>query len=193
MAYKFYQIDGNDETTTGPSKHRLVIETEPNMPAAGWIARAVGFQETTRVTRHVVRHDGVDVGAPTMKVAWWYPSVKEDRNYLPGTSQRKYPFAVLLDLALVRTGVQLDAQNGPDGPSYRMWVEGVYQGKPIASEVVALGVIDNHITLDVEWALEQVGGVTPPPVVPPPFGGTIAEELTKIEQATYNIRQLLVR
>lgn len=176
MPYKFYQIDGNDETQTGPAKHRLTVEGAPQVDGAGWIARAVGFQETTRVTRHIVRKDGAVVGDPTMKVAWWYPSVKEDRGYIPGSHQPKYPFAVQFSLPAVATGIQLDAQTGPDGPAYRMWVEGSYQGKKITSEVVALGAIDNHVTLDVEWELVPVGGTTPP-VTPPPFNGTIAEHL----------------
>lgn len=177
MAFKFYQIDGNDETTTGPDKHRLIVEAEPPVQGAGWIARAVGFQETTRVTRHIVRKDGVVVGEPTVKIAWWYPTVKDDRGYVPGTHQPRYRFAVLHSLPLAATGIQLDAQTGPDGPAYRMWVEGTYQGKKIASEVVALGAIDNHVTLDVEWELVPVGGSTPPPPPPPAYNATIREHL----------------
>ena len=193
MAYKFYHINGQDETNTGPQKHRLLVEGAPFVAGAGWIARAVGFQESERSTSHVVYHEGHMAGAPTLKLAWWYRTIAEEREKLSATSQPNYPLAVLWGIQRALLGIPMPNQTGPDGPPHRFWIEGTYKGKKVASEVVHLGAVDNHISLDVEWELVSMDGPTPPvnPPNPPPFNGTIAEELSKIEQATFAIRQLL--
>lgn len=186
-------------------KHSLIIDPPFLLPDAGWIARATGFYEMARSTRHTVSYNDMQINSRDMGIAWWFESV-DDRDPLPtsynsNTAKNKsLSRTVIFDLASASAGIQIDAQTVNSDPGYIMWVHGIFQGKKIMSEAVHIGAISNHTTLGVHWDLEAVSGSNPNPLPnpvpnPTPVGTDlktrVATEMSLIEQSTYRIRNIL--
>lgn len=87
-------------------------------------------------------------------------------------------------------GIQLGGGSkiGPDGPVDEVWVHGsMPDGGRIRSQKVKVGLYSTDIVLSPVFEVRRRNGGTP---TPPPFNGTILEEVAKIEQAAFNIRKL---
>lgn len=163
------QIDGNDESGVIAGHHALKVLPPASTDGAGYIARLIAVQETVRLTRHVIIDPatGLHLAAPGLRLAWHYQTVKEDRGYVPGTGDPRFPFAVLHLPVQAAAGIQLDAQTINGDPAYHLFWTGTFQGKKVVSEVGYFGMIGDHVTLDGVWALEPIsGGTGSPPAVP---------------------------
>lgn len=174
MALIGIQIDGNDESSTIKQTHALRILSAQVDPEAGYVARLIAVQEGVRNTKHVIIDptSGFQLADPGLRLAWHYQSVKEDRGYVPGTGDDRFPFAVLHVPVQAAAGIQLDAQTQNNDPAYHIFWTGTYKGKKVVSEVGYFGMIGDHVTLDGTWGLFPLNGTTPPPVVTPPPSGT---------------------
>lgn len=170
----YFQADGNEEGLALAAKHRLKVLPAWKDTSAPWLIRAVSFNENKRETEHNIIYEEMQVGSPSLRVMWWFPSVA-DRNYIPGSLNPAYDVAVGFDISSAEDGTQLDAKTGEDGAPYHMWVQGLFRGGKVVCETVTLGTINDHIALDVVWEIvrnpEYVGDYfkTPSPIVEVPI------------------------
>jgi len=169
---RYYYKDGVEEMNPSVfiEKHHLVIEPPwTPKPPKYWEATIVAFDEDVFDSRHsVIRQDSsAQVNDPGMHIAWWYPSVHQDRPFLPRGANPAYSFPVLANAVIAETGIPTPS----DGAPFRCWIDGTFLGLPIISETVHLGMVDAHAQLDVGWSLRLVGGsIDPPPPPPGPSG-----------------------
>lgn len=190
-------VHGNPWDYDGPNgeaKHSLKIDPAWKDPTTGYIAVAVGFREMIRESRHIVTLDGSVSAGEDLQIGWWFPTVAEGKPALPITANPAYHKAVLWSMQTGIGGIAIDGQTGPDGPPYRMWVNGTLNGKRITSETVHIGAVDDHVTLGVVWELRWVGAA---PVIPPSTGGDakshLAAAISAISQQTLIARDALLR
>lgn len=193
---RYWQLQGNDEGVQLALKHKLKVDGRWLDPTAKWLAVPISFNENVRTTEHNLTFEDLQVSNASLRLMWWYPSIKEDLNYIPGNDNPNYDYSVSIDISTAEKGIQLDAKTGTDGPPYHMWWEGFFRGEKIVSETVHLGTVETHVTLDVVWAIipnpDYVGsgGQSSTPVTPIPAPTTPSTAKEKLFQADQLIREV---